>query len=379
MIEVVISGTGVFTPAESISNEELVASFNQYVEAFNKTHADAIRRGEVEALRPSDEAFIFKASGIKSRYVVNKSGILDVNVMQPMVPARDNDELSLQAEMAVISAQEALARAHCEAKDIDMVICACSTMQRPYPGMAMEVQAALGMGGYAFDMSVACSSATFGIQTAVDAIRNHSASTVLIVTPEICTANINFRDRDSHFIFGDASTAIILQRKELCRSAQAFTIVDTCLKTQFSNNIRSNFGFLAKMDPRVSKNPQHLFDPDQTFIQQGRKVFKEVIPLVSDMILHHLAQNNINTSEIKRLWLHQANINMNRLIASKVLGYEPSETQAPNVLEHYANTSSPGCIIAFHFFQDNLHSGDIGVICSFGAGYSAGNVIVKKI
>jgi beta-ketodecanoyl-[acyl-carrier-protein] synthase len=69
---------------------------------------------------------------------------------------------------------------------------------------------------------------------------------------------------------------------------------------------------------------------------------------------------------------------MNDLIAKKVLGYEPSIEQNPIVLDRYANTSSAGSIIAFHSHKEDMQTGDLGVICSFGAGYSAGSIIVRK-
>ena len=86
--DAVISGTGLFTPEESISNEELVTAFNAWVDLFNDEHSEAIARGEVEARTYSSTAFIEKASGIKSRFVLNKSGIVDPHRMAPQVAER---------------------------------------------------------------------------------------------------------------------------------------------------------------------------------------------------------------------------------------------------------------------------------------------------
>ena len=110
MTDIVISGTGLYTPAESISNEELVDSFNAYVEIYNAEHADAIAAGEIAPLQPSSAEFVEKASGIKSRYVMNKDGILDPRRMVPRLPDRPNDEPSIQCEMAVAAAEQAMAR-----------------------------------------------------------------------------------------------------------------------------------------------------------------------------------------------------------------------------------------------------------------------------
>jgi beta-ketodecanoyl-[acyl-carrier-protein] synthase len=371
-LKAVISGTGLFTPQESISNDELVTSFNVYVGEYNRRHSDEIAAGTLQPLQESSSAFIEKASGIKSRYVLNKSGILDPGRMCPIIAERPNEECSVQCDMAIAAAREAMAQAQINAGDIDMVIVACSNLQRAYPAVAVEVQQALGIDGFAYDMNVACSSATFGIQAAVNAVETGSATRVLVVNPEICTAHLNFRDRDSHFIFGDACTAIIVESAETARGAELYDIIGVKLKTQFSNNIRNNFGFLNRGDDTAAGKP------DKLFIQQGRKVFKEVIPMVSELILSHLHALNLQVSSLRRMWLHQANLSMNELIARKVLGRDPEPQEAPVILDEYANTSSAGSIIAFHLHRQGLKSGGLGVICSFGAGYSVGSVVVRK-
>jgi beta-ketodecanoyl-[acyl-carrier-protein] synthase len=107
-------------------------------------------------------------------------------------------------------------------------------------------------------------------------------------------------------------------------------------------------------------------------------VFKQVVPMVSELILSHLADNAIKPDDLKRLWLHQANKGMNDLIGARVLGRTPEPGEQPNILQDYANTSSAGSIVAFSKYSDDLPSGSLGVICSFGAGYSAGSVIIRR-
>ena len=367
----VISATGLYTPPDSISNVELVDSFNAYVARFNAAHADEIAAGTVAELAPSSVEFIEKASGIKSRYVMSKASLLDPDVMVPRWDERPNEEISVMAEMGVKAAQAALAAAGREAKDVDAVLCAASNMQRPYPAMAIEIQQALGIEGFAFDMNVACSSATFGIQTAADFIRAGNARSVLVVSPEICTGHNNMRNRDSHFIFGDVATAVLVEAKDIAPHPH-WEIVGTRLKTVFSNNIRNNFGFLN------CATPETIGAPDKLFVQEGRKVFKEVVPMVATMIADHAGDLGLDPAGLRRLWLHQANQGMNRLIAQRVLGHEANEDESPTVLDSYGNTSSAGSIIAFHLNNADLGVGDTGVICSFGAGYSAGTVFVRK-
>ncbi len=373
MTDIVISGTGLYTPPESISNAELVESFNAYVDNFNAANSESIAAGETEALDHSSVEFIEKASGIKSRFVMNKSGILDPARMAPELADRSNDDQSIQCEMAIAAATEAMTRAGKNAGDIDMVIVACSNLQRAYPAIAVEIQDALGITGFGFDMNVACSSATFGIAQARDSLSNGSANCVLMLNPEICSGHLNFRDRDAHFIFGDVCTAVILEKSETATSDEQFLIVDTKLQTIYSNNIRNNFGFLNRGDESgVGK-------ADKLFIQEGRKVFKEVCPAVATQISSQLEALNIDSAQLKRMWLHQANLSMNQLIAKRVLGHAPTEEDAPTILDEYANTSSAGSVIAFHKHRDDFNSGDLGLLCSFGAGYSIGSIVLRKV
>ncbi|HEX4896046.1 MAG TPA: beta-ketoacyl-ACP synthase III [Solimonas sp.] len=372
MKPVAITGTGLYTPPESISNDELVACFNAYVERYNLQNSEAIASGSLAPLAPSSSEFIVKASGIQSRYVVDKAGVLDIDFMRPRIRNRGNDEVSLMAEMGVAAARQALERAGRSAAEVDCVLVACSNMQRGYPAMAVEIQQQLGINGYGYDMNVACASAAFGIQAAVDAVRQGNARAALVVSPEICSGHLNWRNRDCHFIFGDAATAVLVEPLEGARSDLRFEILGTRLLTQFSNNIRNNYGFL-----NPSEQPPRTWH-DVLFNQEGRKVFKEVVPMVSDLIQSHLGDLGIDPQAVRRFFLHQANLSMNQFIARKVLGREPSLDEAPVILDEYANTSSAGSVIAFHKHHADLQPDDVAVLCAFGAGYSAGSVIMKR-
>ncbi len=367
-----ITGSGVFTPANIITNAELVEAFNAYVDLYNAQNAQAIDAGDLPAKDYSSEEFIQKASGIEQRYVIDKSGVLDPSVMHPLLRQRDDEEPSLMAEMGVDAANKALAQAGCRAEDVDLVICAASNMERAYPAVAIEIQKLLGVQGFAFDMNVACSSATFGIQAAADMVRAGSVRRALVVNPEICSAHLEWRDRDCHFIFGDVATAVVIEPVEDAKGP-CFEIRSTRCATEFSNNIRNNNGFLRRSRPDGVADRR-----DMQFMQNGRKVFKEVLPMVSAHMGAHMSDEGIDRDEIKRLWLHQANKSMNDFIGRKVLGREPEAGEQPNILQDYANTSSAGSIIAFSKYSDDLADGDIGIICSFGAGYSVGSVVVQR-
>ncbi len=404
MTRVVITGTGIYTPPHIITNAELVEAFNAYAGKFNHKHAARIEAGEVAAMVGSSVEFIEKASGIKQRYVIDKAGVLDADRMYPHFEPRADDQLSLMAEIAVVAAKQALAAAGRQGSDIDMVLCASANMQRAYPAMAVEIQSAIGARGYGFDMNVACSSATFAIEQAANALRGGTAKCVLMVNPEITSAHLEWRDRDCHFIFGDVCTAMVLEALDTADTSGAreqaagppqgllpssggagreaagrgprgdcWEILGTKLATQFSNNIRNNFGFMNRCEDT---------DPDardKTFMQEGRKVFKEVVPMAAAHIEAHLAALGFEPTASRRFWLHQANLGMNQFVMRKLIGRDVDADVAPLILDEYANTASAGSIIAFHHHRADLAPGDVGVICSFGAGYSIGSVVVRRL
>lgn len=369
----VVTGTGLFTPPHSISNAELVESLTVATERWNEENAPAIERGELAARPIPDAEFIEKASGIRSRFVMEKDGILDPDRLRPHLPTRSDDEHSLQVEMSLPAVYEALAQAGRRPDEVDCVIVGASNIQRAYPAVAIELQHALGAGGWGYDMNVACSSATFSMQAGVDALRNGSADCVVVVHPEITSAHNNFALRDHHFIFGDACTAVVLERADDAVAVEQWEVLGLKLATSFSNSIRNDFGFLNSCEDDA-RDPFEL-----VFRQRGQQVFKDVVPMVVRHIDEQLAAVGLDAQAVRRFWLHQANLKMNQLIAKQVLGRLPDEDEAPVILDRYANTSSAGSVIAFHLHRADLQQGDIGVLCSFGAGYSIGSLVLRRV
>lgn len=362
---IMLSGTGLFLPEATISNQELVESYNRYVDKYNELNAADIDAGICQAMQYSSAEFIAKASGINSRHVVDKSGILDVEQLYPRVEEVNAQGISIQAQMAVSAAKMAMEAAVKGSDNIQMVIASCSGFQRCYPAIAIEVQHQLGIKGFAYDMNVACSSVTFALLNAVNAIKSGCAEAVLVVSPEIFTAQTDFSDRKSHFLFGDAATAFIVERQDVCRYEHALEIVDCYLKTEFSTNIENNLGIT---------NGRDIERP--LFFQQGNRVFKEVVKLTAEEIRAQL--NRLQVDDLKRLWFHQANSNMIRLISKKLLGVEATLEQAPMPIADCGNTSSCGAMIAYHRTHQQLQAGDVGLLATFGAGYSLGSVVLRK-
>ena len=362
---------GALHAADSLSNAELVETFNAYVERFNAANAEAIAAGEVQALTPSSAEFIEKASGIKSRFVVDKTGLVDPERMAPNIPERSNDEISVLAEIAVEAARDAIAR---WGKDAS----------RDRRGDLRRLQHAARLSGHGHRGAAGAGHRRLRLR--------HERGLLL--------GHLRHQDRRRLRGLGlgaggaDGQSGDLLGPPELPRPRQplhlrrrghrrdrgarrtqatgGWDILGTRLKTQFSNNIRNNFGFLNRAAP------EGIGADDKLFVQEGRKVFREVVPMVSEMIVEHADDLGLDPHGLKRLWLHQANINMNDMIGKRVLGREPDRGENVIILDEYANTSSAGSIIAFHKANDDFAAGETGLICSFGAGLFGGHGVRQK-
>ncbi|MEJ7601522.1 MAG: beta-ketoacyl-ACP synthase III [Kofleriaceae bacterium] len=366
-----ITGHGIWHPDTILANDELCVAFNEFARRENEKHADEIAAGTRQPLKESSSEFIIKASGIKLRYVEDKTGLLDPDRMCPNIKDRPEDELSIQAEYAVNAAKKALEVAGRTGEDIDLVVLGCSNLQRLYPAIAIEVQNAIGARGYGFDISLGCSAATGATQLASQAVRLGQATCALVVVPELTTGHMNWRERDSHFIFGDASVALVVEPTARAKPG-SWEILSTQMASKWSNTIRNNRGYLDRCDPSTENNIDKLFH------QQGRRVFKDVVPMASKFIVDHIAAHDLTPAQVSRYWLHQANGPMNTLIAKRILDREATREEAPIILDEFGNTASAGSLIAFSRHNRDLPAGSYGMMASFGAGYSLGSLLLQR-
>jgi len=356
-----ITGAGVWHPEHVLTNAELCVAFNEFVRRANAA-------GAQPPLKESSPEFIERASGIQRRYIVDKTGVLDPERMCPNVPERPDDQLSVQAEFAVHAISRALAAAGRVGEDVDLVVCGTSMLQRSYPAIAIEVQHAIGAHGLGFDLTLGCASATAAIQVATTSVQAGLAKCAVVVSPELMSAHNNWRERDGHFLFGDASVALVIEPVR----PGAWEILSVRAMSRFSSNIRNNFGFMNRLDPATQ------LGADKLFYQQGRRVYKDVVPMAAKFIADHVQAHGIAPGEVSRYWLHQANQNMNELIAERILGRPATRAEAPVIIDTYGNTASAGAAIAFTEHNADLGTGSYGLLAAFGAGYSVGSVVMQR-
>ncbi|MDF1769668.1 beta-ketoacyl-ACP synthase III [Maricaulis sp.] len=365
-----IRSTGYWVPPNVITNDELVASYNAYATRFNSRHADAIAAGEAEAVPLSSSEFIRNASGIERRHVYEKTGILDIDSMVPRIPPRPVEAVSVQAEFALKSVQIALDKAGYDGSDIDGVIVASSAQQRNFPAVSCEIQEAIGASGFAFDMTMACAAALYGLNLANGLIRSGQAKRILICSPELMTCiNVHSR-REVHFIFGDASAAMIVEADD--GRPGGWDVLGTHTENKWSSALRSDYGFINIAEQSVDP----AFAPHLD--QDGHKVFKDVVGFAPKVARRMMQQIDLTPNDVRRTWLHQANIRMVDMIAKRILERDRTNENAPSILHEYGNTSSSSVVMNFDMHSDDMAVGETGVMCAFGAGYGVGAAAVRK-
>ena len=178
---------------EKISNEELVNTYNTYVKKFNTENKSKINDGSVVPMEYSSVEFIEKASGIKSRHVIDKEGILDINRMMPRVQNELEGRMSAHVEAGIKASLDAMKQANVTPEQIDGVIVGTSHSARNYPAIAIEIQNELNI-KVMHTICLLVVHQLFAINNAFSDIASGLA-VILVVNPEINTPGVDFTRR----------------------------------------------------------------------------------------------------------------------------------------------------------------------------------------
>lgn len=355
---VYVAGSGVCLGKHEVTNEQLSGWFNAAL-STTSTNNDA-----------SSPQVIEKLSGIRSRRIEFIEGIEEK--LSPAIPKLPDNVPSIQASFGHKAVVQALKEASLSAGEVDLVVFASSAIQRPYPAVAIELASLMGSSAIGFDVNVGCSSAVYAVSICEQFLRQGTVKTAIIVTSEFPTLYANWKDRGSNFLFGDASSALVLTTLENSAASNKFELLNSKMWSQYSSTIRNNFGF---MFPSEQGEPDRS---DRFFYQNGPKVFKDIVREVPGFIRRHLSEQGVGLDQVRRFWLHQANARLNEAIVQK-LELSGSERRAPSIIEKYGNSASSGAIITFHESKSELAAGEFGYLCAFGAGYSIAGAVVRKL
>jgi 3-oxoacyl-[acyl-carrier-protein] synthase-3 len=274
------------------------------------------------------------------------------------------------ADMAYCAAKRALADAGMEANDLDAIIMGTVTPDYPFPSSACVLEDMLGARGvFSFDVGAACSGFLNAISVADSFIRTGQANTALVVGSDTLSRLLNWKDRTTCILFGDAAGAVVLGAAE----NGARGILSTKLRTDGSY-VKQLYvpagGSLRPARPETVERNEH------TITMNGKEVFKIAVRSMEEISRQALDEAAVEVNQVSLIIPHQANRRIIVALAER-LGV-PMERVMVN-LEKYGNTSAASVPVALDEAkrQGRIRAGDIVLLNAFGAGFAWGAAVIK--
>jgi 3-oxoacyl-[acyl-carrier-protein] synthase-3 len=330
----VIAGTGSYLPALVVTNEELSKSVD------------------------TSDAWIRERTGIGQRHIA-----------QPHETC---------AFMATRAAERALAAAGMQAGEIDAIVLATATPDEAFPATALRVQAALGAGGFGFDLSAACSGFIYALGTAEAMIAAGRIRTALVIGSEVYSRIMNWQDRGTCVLFGDGAGAVVLRARDAAMGAAGAGAAGVGEAGSHLPGILSvhlhadgKLGDILYVDGAVGQpdRPGHL-------VMNGREVFRQAVTRLSETVEEALAANGLSKADLGWLVPHQANKRIIDAIGKR-LGLKPE--RVVTTVERHANTSAASVPLALDeaVRDGRIRPGDLVLMEALGGGLTWGSALVR--
>jgi 3-oxoacyl-[acyl-carrier-protein] synthase-3 len=303
-----------------------------------------------EALIPGADEWIFSRTGIRERRFVAEG--------------------QSTSDLATVAAQNALADAGLDAKDLDCIVVGTSTPDMILPATACIVQERIGAeNAFAFDLNSVCSSLVFALETADGLIRSGKCRTALVIGADTYSKILDFKDRTTCPLFGDGAAAIVLRNDGDATAG---------IQTSFMRSNGRGWA-LIQVPSSGSRTPvtADSMAAGQVFFQMaGKKVFEFAVEVVPELVVELCRRGGIAPADLDLVIPHQANVRIIDVVARKT-GI-PKERFLLN-LERYGNTSAASVGLVL---DENRRSGRIGrgamvAVLGFGGGLSWGGLLIR--
>jgi len=327
--------------------DAIIASLGTYVPERRMTN------DEVSSFVDTSDEWIVSHTGIRCRHIA--------------------DESEAASDLGARAAREALDRAGVGVDEVDMILVATSTPDfLGFPSTASIIQEQIGAHhAGAMDLVAACTGFIYGLETARAFVVSGSARRVLVVGAEIFSRIVDWTDRSTCILFGDAAGAALVRRGD--ESLHGAKIVDTFVRSRGSG---------AAMLSRPAGGTRQPFIPGETDFRStkvhmdGRHVYLFAVGAITDVINHLLEQNDLTMDQIDYIVPHQANLRI--IEAASKRGNFPKEKFFVN-LEEYANTSAASIPLALDEMvkKGMLGPGKTVITVGFGAGLTYGGNVIR--
>ncbi len=270
------------------------------------------------------------------------------------------------SDLALKSAQAALADAGIGADEIDLIVVATTTPDETFPSVATMIQSRLGMTrGAAFDVQAVCSGFIYGLSVADNFIRCRQAKTVLLIGAETMSRLMDWTDRTTCVLFGDGAGAVVMRAGKGDGTAADRGV----LNTKLYSDGRLHDMLYVDGGPSTTGTTGFLR-------MQGKDVFKHAVINIADSIIASAAEAGIAVSDIDWFVPHQANQRILDSTARRL--HLPGERFISTIAEH-GNTSAASVPLALAVAvgDGRIKRGDLVLMEAMGGGLTWGAGLVR--
>lgn len=325
------------------------------------TRAQIIGTGSYAPAKVMTNADLAKIVETSDEWIVERTGIKERRVAA-------EDEVT--SDMAVKAAIRALEMANCRADELDMIVVGTISPDMPMPACAAFVAHKLGAKkAFAFDVSAACAGSLFGMSIAAQYIQTGTVKRALVIGVELLTRIIDWEDRNTCVLFGDAAGAMVLGPS----SDPNRGVLSTHLHTE---GALTDILCIKGGGSKYPMNDEALKQKLHKVSMNGREVFKFAVRSLTDAVNEALDHNKIAASEVTHLIAHQANL---RIIDAVIDRLKIAREKAWLNIEKYGNTSSASLPMTLDEANraGRLKPNDTIAMMAIGAGMSWGSALVR--
>lgn len=252
-------------------------------------------------------------------------------------------------------------------KDIDLLICATTTPDMPFPATANIIAHAVGAGNaFSFDLQAGCSGFLYGLNTGAQFIETGRCRKVVVVGADKMSSIIDYEDRTTCIIFGDGGGAVLLEP-----SREGVGVLDAILK---SDGAGAPYLHMKAGGSRRPASLETVAAREHYVYQEGSTVYKFAVKSMADVAVKIMERNHLNPDDIAFLVPHQAN---KRIIDATAEKMGIGQDRVMLNIHKYGNTTSGTIPLCLFEYEDRLREGDNLVLAAFGAGFTWGAVYLK--
>lgn len=303
---------------------------------------------ELSRMVDTSDEWIMSRVGIKERHILKEEG-------------------KGPSDMAVKAVEQIFEKTGTTPEEIDLIVFATTTPDHVFPATANILADKLGIrNAHGFDLNAGCSGFLYALDTASKFVECGNKKKVLVVGSDKMSSIVDYTDRTTCVLFGDAAGAVLLEPGE-----EEYGIIDSILRSD-------GFGRkYLKMEAGGSINPAShaTVDARQHYIfQDGRHVFKHAVSKMADVAVEMMEKHNITANELAWLVPHQANMRIIEATAER-MGLDKNKVMIN--IQRYGNTTSATLPLCLWEWEKQLKKGDNIILAAFGAGFTWGSILLK--